>query len=395
VNFTSENLVSCFDGFYDPQTKGNCLVGPKTEGAQFAVYGRDENLESAIHENVPAINTTMECFVYIRSGSCSSDSMMDAICTVTGPTVIDFHGQQNSVKDRCSYSLLRIPSAPGFQVLANFQERRRKDVSFLDSVTLQLAGQAIGLNQGGRVVLNNSELNLNSSVQTVHGVQLSKDQTGVTAKVTLSDFTASVFFDGSTTQIHLEGPPGQPPQGLCGNSSRSLSEERLSEDNSTSCEKQHADTSDSLINCTKMSERCNILQEAPFTSYDIDPEPHIAACKDTLCSYPDLDGLRCQFLEAYARACSMRSNSTLGDWRSKAECSPPRAFCQDRTCSDHEFCGEKTAGGETGCLCRAIFASKYRETNSLGDSPVCSLNSASLTLVGCLLEEKGIDYSAL
>ncbi|MEQ2263991.1 hypothetical protein XENORESO_016844, partial [Xenotaenia resolanae] len=74
---------------------------------------------------------------------------------------------------------------------------------------------------------------------------------------------------------------------------------------------------------------------------------------------------------------------------------PPGAFCQDRTCSDHEFCGEKSAGGETRCFCRAIFASKYRKINSLGDPPVCSQNSASLSLVGCLLEDKGIDYSVL
>ncbi|MEQ2293616.1 hypothetical protein AMECASPLE_035390 [Ameca splendens] len=88
--------------------------------------------------------------------SCSSDSLLDTICTVMGPAVIDFHGQQNSVKDRCSYSLLRIPSVPDFQVLANFQERRRKDVSFLDSVTLRLNGSGvhIHLKQGGRVLVS-------------------------------------------------------------------------------------------------------------------------------------------------------------------------------------------------------------------------------------------------
>ncbi|KAM4713899.1 alpha-tectorin-like [Anableps anableps] len=349
------------------------------------------------------------------NGVCSSDS----ICTVAGPAVIDFHGQQNSVKDRCSYSLLRIPSVPHFQVLAHFQERRRKDVSFLDRVTLQLDGVRVHLKQGGRVLtnlqisvaqpppssndppclsrtqLNDSLLTLNSLVQTVHGVRLSKDQTGVAAEVSLSNFTASVFFDGSTAQIHLEGPAGPSLQGLCGNSSGSLSEERLSEESSTSCETQYSDTEDTTINCTKVTQRCNLLKEAPFSSCHINPEPYIAACTDTLCRYPDLDGLRCRFLEAYARACSLKSNATLGDWSSKAECSPPEGSCQDRTCSDQEFCGEKTAGGDTRCFCRAIFASKYREINSLGDPPVCNPNSASLTLVGCLLEDKGIDYSVL
>ncbi|XP_047242798.1 alpha-tectorin-like isoform X2 [Girardinichthys multiradiatus] len=457
VNVTSENVVICFNGYYDPQNKGDCLVlfwvanfGSQaallesfgSEGTALTDVLVDGNKVNTVNVTNAADNFTFHGFadlsgcrhsgVLLRPGEvssdpetcfslncsqtavlqtstcgplercqgngiCSSDSLLDTICTVTGPAVIDFHGQQNSVKDRCSYSLLRIPSVPDFQVLANFQERHRKDVSFLDSVMLRLNGSGIHiyLKQGGRVLLDDSALTLNSSVQTVRGVKLSKDQTGVTAKVSLSNFKASVFFDGSTAQIHLEGPAGQSLQGLCGNSSRSLSKERVSEDSSTSCEMQYKDSNETTINCTKMTERCNLLKEAPFSSCDIDPEPYISACIDTLCSYSDLDHLRCQFLEAYARACSLKSNTTLEDWRSKADCSPPGAFCQDRTCSDHEFCGEKTAGGETRCFCRAIFASKYRKINSLGDPPVCSENSASLSLVGCLLEDKGIDHSVL
>ncbi|KAM4564261.1 uncharacterized protein V3H82_013317 [Fundulus diaphanus] len=466
VNFTSENLVICFNGFYDPQSKGNCVLTPKGDWAECGTAGKDPEIEELFHQNLPTITNSMECYVYINTntvevlldgdkvksvtlnqyddtyadltgcrhsgdtvssdpetcvtltcsdvgvlqtsscgplercqgnGVCSSGSPLASSCTVTGPAVIGFQGQQNTVEDRCSYSLLRIPSVPGFQVLARFQERRRRDVSFLDSVTLRLDGPGghIHLKQGGRVLLDDSPLTLNSSVQTVGGVKLSKDQTGVTAKVSLSNFTASVFFDGSSALIHLEGPAGQSLQGLCGSSSSSLSEERLSEDNSTSCETQYSDSNDSTIDCTKMTERCNLLKEAPFSSCHIDPEPFITACTHTLCSYPDLDGLRCQFLEAYARACSLESNGTLEDWRSKAECSPPGGFCQDRTCSDHEFCGEKSAGGESRCFCRAIFASKYREIKSFGDPAICSQNSASLTLVGCLLEDEGLDYSAL
>ncbi|XP_013763271.1 uncharacterized protein LOC102210623 [Pundamilia nyererei] len=140
---------------------------------------------------------------------------------------------------------------------------------------------------------------------------------------------------------------------------------------------------------------CDLLKEAPFSSCnsDIDPEPYITACTDTLCKYPAVDGLNCQFLKAYARACSLH-NHALDGWTSKTSCSS-EAFCQDRTCSDHEFCGEKTVGGDTRCFCRAIFASKYQENNSLGDPTVCMQDSASLTLVGCLLEDKGIDYSSM
>lgn len=57
--------------------------------------------------------------------------------------------------------------------------------------------------------LDDSALTLNSSVLMVDGVKLSKDQTGVTAEVSLPNFTASVFFDGSTAHIHLEGTEDQ------------------------------------------------------------------------------------------------------------------------------------------------------------------------------------------
>ncbi|KAL4008068.1 hypothetical protein ACER0C_001920 [Sarotherodon galilaeus] len=333
-------------------------------------------------------------------------SMVNSVCTVTGPTIIDVHSQINSIQDRCAYSLFSTPSLPDFHVLGYFKDQRRKDVSFLDSVTLRVDGHDIHLEQGGRVQcflhfvsavmqLDDSTLTLSSSPQLVHGVQLSKDQTGVTAKLSLSNLIISVFFDGDTAQILLEGPAGSSVEGLCGNSSRSLSDLRLSKYSSTSCEMQYSEPADSTINCTSVTERCNLLKEAPFSSCnsDIDPEPYITACTDTLCKYPAVDGLNCQFLKAYARACSLH-NHTLDGWTSKTGCSS-EAFCQDRTCSDHEFCGEKTVGGDTRCFCRAIFASKYQANNSLGDPTVCMQNSASVTLVGCLLEDKDIDYSAL
>ncbi|XP_037540118.1 alpha-tectorin-like [Nematolebias whitei] len=515
VNFTTENLVICFQGFFTPGNTDDCVFGPPSdsESAGFEIYPRIPVLETIVSSNVPSIQNQMDCFftvsfqyhgtnstlavikfgslsvlyVYVPAqgsvvidvringktidsltventpktrqtrgyldmsgcrgpgtaykagsevkspetcvtitcneslglltstcaplehclgnGSCVVASMseqtsnlsMNFLCTVMGPTVINTDGLLSSVPDRCTYLLLSIPSDPHFQILANFQDRRRKDVSFLDSVMLLLdePGVRIHLKQGGRVLLDDSELSLNSSDQMVHGVELHKDQSGISATVSLPNITTSVFFDGYTAQIHLEGSAGSSLQGLCGNSSRSWSELRLPEYNSISCEVQHTDSNDSSINCTKAIERCNLLKEAPFTSCGIDPEPYIIACTDTLCRYPAVDGLNCQVLEAYARVCSLYSNTTLEGWRSQADCPSPGVFCQDRTCSDHEFCGEKTGGGETRCFCRAVFASSYRENNTLGDPTVCSQNSASLTLVNCLLEDKDIDYSAL
>ncbi|XP_022596536.1 uncharacterized protein LOC111218484 [Seriola dumerili] len=335
---------------------------------------------------------------------CQGDGrcVLNTICTVTGSTVIDFVGRVRSVPDRCGYTLMRPSSIPGLQVLGVFQERRRKDVSFLDRVILQLdqAGVQISLEQGGRVQLNNKVLMLNATAQVVHGVELSKDQMGVTAKISASNHTVSVLFDGSVTLIHMTGPSGAHMPGLCGNSSRTLSKEKVSEYSATGCEIQYDDAADSTIDCNATTEWCNLLKQAPFTacSRHIDPEPFTTACTRTLCKYPAVDGLKCQFLEAYARACTRHSNVTVEGWRSKTSCSAfPQDFvtCQDRFCSAHEFCGESNNGAETRCLCRAIFASKYKSTGAFGEPTVCGQKSASLTLAKCLLEDKSIDYSVL
>lgn len=53
--------------------------------------------------------------------------------------------------------------------------------------------------------LDDTPLSLNSSTQLIHGVELFMDQTGVTTKIVLSNYTASVFFDGTTAQIHMTG----------------------------------------------------------------------------------------------------------------------------------------------------------------------------------------------
>uniref|UniRef100_A0A3Q2VYC1 Alpha-tectorin-like n=1 Tax=Haplochromis burtoni TaxID=8153 RepID=A0A3Q2VYC1_HAPBU len=380
VNITSGNVTACFNGFFSPETGGDCVVEHSRGAQQFGFF---INLQPStadvdyVRQNFPTIQNRLERYFLIQfphvsvflyhimyrpgtvissdpqtcfsltcnetavlntsscgalercqgNGICTLDTMLASTCTVTGPTIIDVHGQINSIQDRCAYSLFSTPSLPDFLVLGNFRDRRRKDVSFLDSVTLRVDGHYIHLEQGGRVQV--------------------------------SDLQPQFMCQSG---------------GLCGNSSSSLSDLRLSEYSSTSC---------------------NLLKEAPFSSCntDIDPEPYITACTDTLCKYPAVDGLNCQFLKAYARACSLH-NHALDGWTSKTGCSS-EAFCQDRTCSDHEFCGEKTVGGDTRCFCRDIFASKYQANNSLGDPTVCMQDSASVTLVGCLLEDKGINYSAL
>ncbi|XP_070849837.1 uncharacterized protein [Chaetodon trifascialis] len=328
----------------------------------------------------------------------NNSCILDPICTVSGPAVIDFHGRLNDVQDRCAYTLLSGSTVSRITVVGYFRERRRRDVSFLDSVTLQLDGDDdVHLEQGGVVKLGNTTQIINGSTVLSNGVEVSEDQTGVTAVKTIGSNTVSVFFDGNTAQIFLKGPSGQVPQvdGLCANST-SVSDQRIPDNSTLDCEVLYNDPADSSINCTEMTEHCNLLNDTSFTTCHnhIDPAPYIDACMDTLCKYPAVDGLDCQFLDAYARDCSLRINDTVDSWRSMAGCSPPQPLCQGRICSDHEFCAE-TIGGEVGCFCRAIFAFPYKSNDTLGDPTVCEENSASLTLVGCLLEEKGIDYTTL
>ncbi|XP_053171554.1 alpha-tectorin-like [Scomber japonicus] len=319
------------------------------------------------------------------------------LCTVTGPTVIDINGQVNSAKDRCGYTLMKTTSIPGIKVHVTFKERRRVDVSFLDSVILQLedAGVKIYLKQGGKVMVGDAEKKLSTTAETVNGVALSKDTTGVMSKMSKGNYMMTVFFDGSTAQIHIKAPKASPPtvEGLCGNSMK-FSDEKATDHSPKECDKEHKDDSKTGIECAKMTKRCEILKEAPFDkckSY-VDPQPYITACTNTLCKYPGVDGFKCQFLEAYARVCSLYNDDVLKGWRANVECSTNfQTLCLDRFCTADEFCGDSLTGG-TRCRCRAIFASTYDKT--LGETK-CDGSAVSVSLVGCLLEDKGIKYSDL
>ncbi|KAG8004497.1 Uromodulin, partial [Nibea albiflora] len=296
---------------------------------------------------------------------------------------VSMNDQDHLVSDRCVYSLMRTQGNSSINLLAGFRERHRRHVTFLDHLVLRLNGPGVKiyLEQGGRVRVDSKILMLNATAQLVHGVELSKDHTGVTAKIPFAG--ATVFFDGNTA--HVEGLSNA--EGLCSNSTLSAEKSNYSP---TGCEIQHSDTIDSMMNCT---EHCNLMRQAPFTACSTDPEPFITACTNTLCKYPAVDGLKCQFFDAYARSCSLENNVTLENWGSKTGCSAVFRACQDRYCSMHEFCGE--LHGESLCYCRADFASKYNPTNTLGEPTVCRQDSATLTLAGCLMESKGIDYSVL
>ncbi|XP_061924731.1 alpha-tectorin-like isoform X1 [Entelurus aequoreus] len=324
------------------------------------------------------------------------------VCTVTASNLVSFDANYSvSVEDRCAYTLF---SEPNVRVVGVFKERRRKDVMFLDHVIVHLmdSDSIVQLGPADRVKVNDTELNLNSPVETHGGVEFRKNDTGVTAVMSYAvNYTTSVFFNGNTAQVFMtyvwvladsDYEDDANRGGLCANSSVTLNEAKSSDFSSDSCEMRYNEPADPSINCTAVTEHCQILNGTDFTDChaDIDPEPYFSSCNRTLCHYPDVDGLKCEFLEAYAHACSLKKNHTLESWRTDANCSDPLTFCQDTRCVDHEFCADGVNGG-IGCFCRAIFASDQ----TLDVLPVCVENSASVTLVGCLLEERGVDYRQL
>ncbi|XP_031175018.1 alpha-tectorin-like isoform X2 [Sander lucioperca] len=316
------------------------------------------------------------------------------VCIVTGSTVIDFFNRIQSVPDRCIYRLLRPVESTFLDILAGFRERSRTDVPFLDSLTITAAISTIYLGQGGIVRVDDQTPTLNATAQLINGVEFSKDQDGVT--VQMGAFT--ITFDGNTAVITGFAFAAE---GLCGNPTNTTQTFNLAAQKSSSsvagCEVLYSEPPNNMTNCQLITERCNLLMQAPFTDChdQVNPAPYITACAETSCKFPTEEGLAlsCQFLDAYAKTCSLNTTITLGDWRSPDDCPVPQVPCMELYCSNNEYCGENN--GETQCFCRALFATKYTPTNSLGDPTVCIENSATLTLAGCLLSAKNIDYTTL
>uniref|UniRef100_A0A3B3TH83 Alpha-tectorin-like n=1 Tax=Poecilia latipinna TaxID=48699 RepID=A0A3B3TH83_9TELE len=335
--------------------------------------------------NDPRICCTVTCDVSGAATAVSHCGPMEH-CQGDGRKNSDLDGftsRPQSVPDRCGYSLLRSSSLPGLHVLGVFKERRRKDLSFLDRVVLQLdrEGAQISLEQGSKVKVNDDFLTVHATPQMVHSVALTKSHAGVTAKLEASNYTVSVVFDGQTAIIHLTGKASWLKADLL----------------ICFCSMQYDDDADSTSSCNTTAKRCNLLQEGSFTACNsyVDPEPFVQACTQTLCKYPAVDDLTCHFLKGYAEVCKYKSNVTVQDWRSHTSCAVPQATCQDMFCGSHEFCAVDSSSGEARCHCRALFASKYKPTNSFGEPIVCADKGATVTLANCLLEDKGIDYSVL
>ncbi|KAL7369980.1 hypothetical protein ABVT39_015043 [Epinephelus coioides] len=314
-----------------------------------------------------------------------------AVCTVTGSSIIDFNNNEVKVTDRCAYTLLKPSSGSSYDLVAVFKERRRKDVAFLDHLIFQVSGTKIYVEQGGRVEVDGNPLTLTDQFDTQHGVEIRQVQNEVTFKV--PGTSLEVVYDGYSA--HVSGPSDSNVKGMCGNPSDASYAPTFSDLKSSESDSEcgTAKTDDSVDpDCTPITTHCELLNQAPFDTCTnhIDTASYISACKSILCHYPDVDGHKCQFFEAYAKSCKLSYDITL-DWSSVEGCSSDPHPCHSQHCADHEFCGDKTDG--TRCFCRALYVDKYPGT--FGEPTACTTKTATLEMANCLLEDSGIDHTTL
>uniref|UniRef100_A0A8C6UQK7 ZP domain-containing protein n=1 Tax=Neogobius melanostomus TaxID=47308 RepID=A0A8C6UQK7_9GOBI len=313
--------------------------------------------------------TTVMISFFFTSIRCGERSF----CSIVGPSVVDFNGVTGAVPDFCGYSILFSQSR--LKVVGLFRERRLTDVPFLDSVFISTRWGNMGITPGGRVDLNDITSSLTSTATRHVGADISKDDSGITVTYTDSSLTRiTLFYDGALLHVTQEVPTGSLAydEGLCSVFSLVFTDCGFP---LCSCDVVTVDAAGENIDCSAVQTRCSDLLAT--LSSPVDRSAFITACADNLlCHYPDVDGLACHFLDAYARTSRL---------------SVPReasGFCVDHFCSGREFCAVKDSG-DAACYCR-IFTSYV-----LGGVATCSGDSASLTIYTCFLEEAGFDHSEL
>ncbi|KAK7910460.1 hypothetical protein WMY93_015144 [Mugilogobius chulae] len=329
------------------------------------------------------ITTTTTCGSNTRCVQGQCVEWIKHTCVMLPATIIDNGGTARSIDNFCQRTLL---SNSYFTLSSGFLTRRLTDVPFLEQMFFTASDGILTLTNDGKVHKpDSSVVTISENGAQIDDFLFTKVSGGVTIKFTKTDLITEVFFDGTIARIVYEGvkekvsgtdmctkdsvvPPSTKPDGC----------DSVADDS-------HADG----IDCDAVKEKCNALLEDPFKSCSVDSTPYITACSNLLCNYPDKDGLFCLLLDAYARSCDIQDQA----WKEAMGCS---AFeCVDKPCLfENEFCG-LSLGRRAKCFCRAVYAAPYVSQGKLGDDTVCSSQTASVSLLGCLLEEKNIDITTL
>ncbi|KAK2899443.1 uncharacterized protein [Channa argus] len=68
VNFTSDNFIICFSGFYNPETRGDCIVGPKglAHYTLLDIKPPDPFFERYFLQFLPTIKNHLQCMVVLN-----------------------------------------------------------------------------------------------------------------------------------------------------------------------------------------------------------------------------------------------------------------------------------------------------------------------------------------
>uniref|UniRef100_A0AAV2LGQ4 ZP domain-containing protein n=1 Tax=Knipowitschia caucasica TaxID=637954 RepID=A0AAV2LGQ4_KNICA len=294
-----------------------------------------------------------------KDGEC----LINNLCTVTGNQVQNLNGKVVTIPDRCTYDMAINRNL--YSVKAFFREHRRKDVSVLDA--LELTGKAtVFLFRQGQVKVNGSVVNLTSPV-SLDGANISKTSSGFS-------FIAEhfrMYFKGDAATIGIPDDHSANYSGVCNSSTpESNKDNNLSEDG---C---------GLLNSSILSSCFSIAEGNEL----------MKMCENFLCKYPSVDTARCMFHETLAMTCDLLEKP-VANWRNQTQCEATAGKCVDTFCAENEFCALED--GKETCLCRAVFASRYRPNNTFGEPTVCSESSGSLSLALCLLKEKNIHYDKL
>uniref|UniRef100_A0AAV2JGL6 ZP domain-containing protein n=1 Tax=Knipowitschia caucasica TaxID=637954 RepID=A0AAV2JGL6_KNICA len=132
--------------------------------------------------------------------------------------------------------------------------------------------------------------------------------------------------------------------------------------------------------CTEM------LNKVAVPSVNI--SSYITACQELLCHYPEVDNLYCHWVRAYADVAKVHN------WQEKTSCS--ENLCAKHLCGSHEFC-TVAPSAEASCYCQKTNTTinGYRQNGKYGPPPTCGADSRTITLLGCLLEEEGINFHGL
>ncbi|CAJ1050067.1 uncharacterized protein LOC117808825 [Xyrichtys novacula] len=307
-----------------------------------------------------------------------------SVCTFTGPSVVDTSGKVGTIMDLCDYHLLSSTLLADFSVEAEYKDRRRKDVSFVNTVRIKKGSATYRMEQGGVFKDKDGEVTLTSTSKTVGDLSVSKDDKGLTASYTSKGVIIIIIFDGYTVLIIITGTGRimglRRVEGFMCQSRFSYLQ---------ACQRQFCSFNPFLC-LSPLSNSCGVLTKAPFDSCHshIAAAGYVKACENTLCVYPAVDNLLCHFLEAYASACSSFTSKSV-------DAATPKALCHGISCASEEFCGEKEHTGGWDCFCRPVYTAEYRKSKTLGNATQCKDNVASASLINCLLREKGIDYSTL